>query len=162
MEWADVIKNPLLQDLPFKIELNKWGKILMSPASNDHGLRQSDIVIKINKNKKSGRIITECSVQTPEGVKVADVAWLSDEFIEKHGFKTPYTVAPEICVEVISPSNSNAEMQEKITLYLEQGAIEVWLCDQQGEITYYSRTGKLEKSGEIAAFSMKRTVEKRM
>jgi len=30
MEWAEVVDNPLLQDLPFKIELNKWGKILMS------------------------------------------------------------------------------------------------------------------------------------
>ena len=162
MEWAEVIENPFLKDLPFKIELNKWGQLLMSPASNDHGLRQSDIVIKINNNKKSGRIITECSVQTPEGVKVADVAWLSDEFIEKHGFKTPYTVAPEICVEVISPSNRKAEMQEKIKLYLERGAIEVWLCNQQGEISYYSCDGKLEKSGEIEAVSIKRTVEKRM
>ena len=37
MEWASVISNPLLRDLPFKIELNKWGKILMSPANNNHG-----------------------------------------------------------------------------------------------------------------------------
>ena len=28
MEWQQVINNPLLQNLPFKIELNKWGKIL--------------------------------------------------------------------------------------------------------------------------------------
>jgi len=24
MEWAEVINNPFLKDLPFKIELNKW------------------------------------------------------------------------------------------------------------------------------------------
>ena len=40
MEWQAVIDNPLLHDLPFKIELNKWGKILMSPASNNHGRLQ--------------------------------------------------------------------------------------------------------------------------
>ncbi len=34
MDWASMIHNPLLKDLPFKIELGKWGKILMSPASN--------------------------------------------------------------------------------------------------------------------------------
>lgn len=27
MRWAEVIDNPLLQDLPFKIELNRWGRI---------------------------------------------------------------------------------------------------------------------------------------
>ncbi len=37
MTWADVMANPYLQDLPFKIELNKWGRIEMSPASNEHG-----------------------------------------------------------------------------------------------------------------------------
>lgn len=149
MEWAEVTNNPLLKDLPFKIEMNKWGQLLMSPASNNHGLRQSDIVIKINNKKQSGRIITECSIQTAEGVKVADVAWLSDEFIGKYGFKTPYNVAPEICVEVISPSNSKLQMEQKINLYFDQGAKEVWLCNQEGEITYFSKDGEIEVSKEI-------------
>lgn len=43
MEWQQVIENPFLQDLPFKIELNKWGKILMSPASNNHGNIQYEV-----------------------------------------------------------------------------------------------------------------------
>ncbi|MCI5150128.1 MAG: Uma2 family endonuclease, partial [Candidatus Electrothrix sp. MAN1_4] len=45
MDWASVIANPYLQNLPFKIELNKWGKILMSPASNHHGILQSEAVV---------------------------------------------------------------------------------------------------------------------
>lgn len=149
MEWSEVVDNPLLQDLPFKIELNKWGKILMSPASNNHGRLQFDVATRIDRAKRSGKIIMECSVKTPEGVKVADIAWASDEFIKAHEFKTPYEVAPEICVEVISSSNSRKEMEEKIELYLNQGAKEVWLCNQEGDLTYYSRSGKLEKSSEI-------------
>lgn len=150
MEWQQVIENPFLQDLPFKIELNKWGKILMSPASNNHGNLQYEVAKKLDNNKRSGKLIIECSITTPEGVKVADVAWASDEFIATHGFKTPYTVAPEICVEVVSPSNSSGEMQEKIKLYLEQGAKEVWLCNEQGEISFYSSDGELSSSKEIA------------
>jgi len=149
MEWAEVIDNPLLQNLPFKIELNKWGKVLMSPASNKHGILQFDVGTIINRAKRSGKIIMECSIQTSEGVKVADVAWVSDDFIAKHGFETPYKFAPEICVEIISPSNSKSEMEEKISLYLEQGAKEVWLCSQQGETSYYSHAGRLERSGEL-------------
>jgi Uma2 family endonuclease len=149
MEWQQVIDNPFLQDLPFKIELNKWGKILMSPASNNHGIRQYEVAKIIDTGKQSGKIIIECSIKTPEGVKVADVAWASDDFISKHGDKTPYNFAPEICVEIISPSNSQAEMNEKIELYLNQGAKEVWLCNQKGEIFYYSHAGKINKSNEI-------------
>ena len=149
MEWAEVVDNPLLQDLPFKIELNKWGKILMSPASNNHGILQFDVGTLINRAKRSGKIIIECSIQTPQGVKVADVAWASDEFIDKHGSNTPYTVAPEICVEVISPSNSQSEMNQKIKLYLDQGAKEVWLCDQKGKISYFTSQGKVKDSIEL-------------
>ena len=89
MEWQQVIENPFLQNLPFKIELNKWGKVLMSPASNNHGRWQFEVGTLIKEKKQSGVVITECSIQTPEGVKVADVAWLSDEFVEKHGFGNP-------------------------------------------------------------------------
>ena len=41
MEWSEVINNPVLQNLPFKIELNKFGKLLMSPATNKHGMMQN-------------------------------------------------------------------------------------------------------------------------
>ena len=160
MEWTEVINNPLLKDLPFKIELNKWGKILMSPANNNHGSLQYKIGRMLDLGKRSGEIIIECSVQTVEGTKVADVAWASDEFMDKYGFNTPYEIAPEICVEVISPSNSKKEMDEKIKLYLNRGAREVWLCNQQGKISFYSKAGKLKKSGELEARNIKRRSNK--
>ncbi len=149
MEWSEVIDNPLLENLPFKIELDKWGNILMSPTTNTHGMLKTKIGTMIEKGKQSGKIIINCSIQTPDGVKVADVAWASDEFIAEHDFETPYSTAPEICDEVISPSNSNPEMQEKIKLYLDKDAREVWLVDQQGKITYFSNEGQIEASKEI-------------
>ncbi len=161
MEWAEVINNPFLKDLPFKIELNRWGKILMSPANNNHGSLQYKVGKMLDLGKKSGEIIIECSIQTPKGTKVADIAWASDEFMDKHGYNTPYEVAPEICVEVISPSNSKGEMQEKVRLYLNQGAKEVWLCDQQGRVSYYSQAGELKTSGELKARNIKRRTSKK-
>ena len=149
MEWAEVIENPFLQDLPFKIEMDKWGKILMSPAGNNHGLLQYKIGKKLDQGKHSGEIIIECSIKTPEGVKVADVAWVSDEFIAEHGVVTPFKVAPEICVEVVSLSNSKKEMTFKTQLYLDQGAREVWIVDQKGVIAYFSHDGQIKMSKEI-------------
>jgi Uma2 family endonuclease len=146
MEWAEVINNPLLQDLPFKIELNKYGQLLMSPASNWHGSAQVQIAIAMEKKRRGGRIITECSIETRDGVKVADVAWARDEFMKRHGFTTPYSQAPEVCVEVRSPSNAQDEIDEKVALYLSAGAQEVWVVVEGNGITYYTHNRTLKKS----------------
>lgn len=137
MDWAAVIDNPFLRDLPFKIELNRFGQIVMSPASNEHGRWQFRIGRDIDRKKKGGEIIVECSIQTGDGVKVADVAWASNAFMAKYGTETPFPQAPEICVEVISPSNTEEEITRKIELYLAQGAQEVWICDERGNRKYY-------------------------
>ena len=126
MTWQEVIDNPYLQNLPFKIELRKWGKVEMSPASNLHGKRQGEIYSQLSK-KKGGIVIIECSIQTDDGVRVADVAWISDALYAQFGTQTPYPQAPEVCVEIMSPSNTWAEMHMKAGLYLKAGAKEVWI-----------------------------------
>jgi len=68
---SDVLNDESLRDLPYKIELNEYRKIEMSPASNQHGLYQAEITQLLTK-LPSGKVITECSIQTSQGVKVAD------------------------------------------------------------------------------------------
>ncbi len=152
MNWDEVCRHPALQDLPFKIELNEWGQVLMSPASNRHGRNQMSIGSRLTALKRDGEIIAECSIQTTAGVRVADVAWASDEFIERHGFETPYPSAPELCVEVVSPSNSPAEIREKTRLYLAAGAREVWFCLEDGRVTFHAAGGRLAASGLFPGF----------
>ncbi len=154
MEWSDVLEDKCLEDLPYKIELNEWGKIVMSPASNRHGQYQSEIVIALGTQLGKGKVITECSIQTKKGVKVADVVWCSDEFIQKHGLETPFTEAPEICVEIVSPSNHPKEMEEKIALYLDEGAKEVWIVSEEGDVEYYDSTGLIAKSQYDVQFDL--------
>ncbi|HSH01414.1 MAG TPA: Uma2 family endonuclease [Anaerolineae bacterium] len=143
MNWKEVQAHPALQDLPFKIELNEYGNIMMTPASNKHGNIQAKILRILFNLMKEGDALVECSVATVKGVKVADVAWGSDEFIAVYGFETPYQKAPELCVEVVSPSNSEREMQEKIALYLGKGAWEVWVCAESGVVQFYSYEGEM-------------------
>ena len=154
MTWDEVLNSPYLRDLPFKIELNKFGQILMSPASNRHGILQSQLGYEIYRRKKNGTVINECSIQTSDGVKVADVAWASDGFMAEHGEVTPYPQAPEICVEVVSPSNSKAEMEHKVELYLAKGALEVWVVKVNKEIVFYSYGGQMEKSKLVPKFKL--------
>ena len=146
MEWAEVIDDPILSDLPFKIELNKFGKILMSPASNHHGRTQMRLGNRLTNKLPQGEVISECSIQTSEGVKVADVVWASDAFIETFGYQTPYPKAPEICIEIVSPSNSKIEIKEKVELYLAKGANEVWVVYDSGNVLTFTHTGEIEKS----------------
>ncbi len=152
MKWQDVLEHPSLQDLPFKIELNEWGQIVMSPASNKQGFYRVELVLLLKQSLPEGRIFTECSIDTPRGVKVADVAWASDAFIEQYSFETPYPKAPEICVEIRSPSNTAAEMEEKIMLYLAKGAQEVWIGDLEGRLTFHGNEGELERSNLTPSF----------
>lgn len=147
MQWSEVVDNPYFENLPFKIELNRYGKVEMTPASNKHGRLQFHIGTLLERKLKKGEALIECSIQTTEGVKVADVAWCSKAFIKQYGYETPYSHAPEICIEIVSPSNSKEEMINKAQLYLHTGAEEVWIVWESGTVDYYGKMGKLALSG---------------
>ena len=141
MQWQDVLADKSLQDLPYKIELNEQGKIEMSPASFMHSHLQGTLAIVLGMELE-GKVFTELAIQTRLGVKVPDVAWGTEEYFQQHCEDICALSAPEICIEILSPSNTVAEMQDKILLYLEAGAIEVWLVEQQGLIRFFSVDGE--------------------
>jgi Uma2 family endonuclease len=146
MNWQEVCDDPLLRELPYKIELNEWGQIVMSPASNRHGILQSLLIQILSKSRPDGLAFPESPVKTSKGVEVPDVVWVSREFLREHAEETPYPKAPELCVEVLSSPNSPAEMEEKRELYFARGAQEVWLCDEQGTLAFYDCTGPIPAS----------------
>ena len=101
---------------------------------------------------QQGLPVSECSVQTAKGVKVADVAWASLDFFKRNKLRNPYLESPEIMIEVLSPSNSRAEMMQKKQLYFAKGAQEVWLCDQQGKMSFFNAQQELESSALMPDF----------
>ena len=150
MQWSDVLADPTLRDLPFKIELNAWGMIEMSPASTWHGRRQTRVIQYLTKRLTSGEIITEPAIQTAIGVRVPDVGWGSADFIKSQANDSPLQLAPELCVEVLSDSNSDAEMAAKRAAYFAAGAQEVWLVADDSTIVVYTKDG-LQPSSVIVA-----------
>ena len=153
MEWSEVINNPVLRELPFKIELNKFGKLLMTPASNYHASIQGRLAAILFNKRPDGEVLTECSIETSDGVKVADVAWLSNDFINEFSYITPYPKAPEICIEIVSPSNSKIEISTKVDLYLAKGANEVWVVYDLNEIDIFTNIGKIDSSKIISSIN---------
>ena len=152
MNWQEACESPYLRDLPFKIELNQWGQVIMSPAKNQHSVFQSDILGRLYVLQGRGRAIAVCAIQTSDNVKVADVTWISEARLRQVKQEAAYSQAPEICVEVRSASNSQKEMNQKMALYFEAGALEVWFCGDDGRMTFYSLEGQLERSRIIADF----------
>jgi len=53
---------------------------------------------------------------------------------------------PGTRVEVLSPSNTEAEMNERKRLYFENSASEFWLCGLLGEMSFFDLGGQIPQS----------------
>ena len=141
MNWQEACNRPELQNLPYKIELDARGRIVMSPSKVYHSALQGEIAALLRLHRNDGKILTECAVRTPQGTKVADVAWASRETYHQIKEEAECSVAPEVCVEILSLSNTEEEIEKKRALYFAAGAKEFWLCDQDGKIACFDRSG---------------------
>ena len=145
MRWQDVLSDKTLRDLPYKIELNEYGKIEMSPASFLHSLLQGETAKRLGE-LLNGRVFTELAIQTGKGVRVPDVAWGSEDYVQLHMQEVFASSAPEICVEIVSPANFKKELQEKVILFIDAGAKEVWIVEESGSVIFYDQTGEIPVS----------------
>jgi Uma2 family endonuclease len=146
MRWEEVCEHQQLQDLPFKIELNKWGQIVMSPVKIKHSFYQGRIQRLLESLLNTGEVMPECAIDTSDGVKVADVVWCSAARFDLIQEQISASIAPEICIEVKSTGNTLDEMEFKKKLYFAAQALEVWICNEQGEIAFFDQQSELAES----------------
>jgi Uma2 family endonuclease len=138
--WERLLADPSLTALDFRIETDVHGQMIMSPPpAPAHGGFQSEIAGILREQKREGKVLTECPISTSEGVKAADVAWCSKDIWEETKDEVCFVRCPEICVEVLSPSNTKSEIEEKKRLYFEAGAIEFWTCAGDGTMHFFYR-----------------------
>jgi Uma2 family endonuclease len=146
IRYRSLCDDPRFENLPGKVELDSWGRILMSPASNYHALVQGRLCRRLAV--LGGEAFVEASIVTSIGVFVPDVVWASTDFMRAHRNETPLTRAPEICVEVASPGNSTKELREKVEAYLTLGAVEAWIAyPQSRRFEFFTTGGKVTQSG---------------
>jgi len=144
--WLRMLDDPVLADVPGKLELTEKGTIELSLASTRHGILQAFVAGEMQRLRSDGTAMTECGIETDIGIRVPDVAWASSEFMRRHGTATPLPRAPELCVEVLSPTNSRPEIEQKTAAYLAAGAIEVWLVAEDGTVEMLDERGRVAKS----------------
>lgn len=73
--------------------------------------------------------------------------------------ETECSVAPEICVQVISPCNTEDEIKEKKSLYFENGAEDVWICRKEGDMSFHTPNKEIERSVLAPEFPKKIELE---
>ena len=152
MNWEQICNNPVLRNLPYKIETDSLGKLILSPAKNIHSFRQGQIMRLLLQRLSQGHVLPECAIETPAGVKVADVAWITAEHWSQACDEAAFTRAPALCIEVWSGSNTEQEIADKRALYFGAGAVEVWECDPKGQIHFFTREGQQTVSRLVPDF----------
>jgi len=74
----------------------------------------------------------------PDTVRAPDVCFIRADRIPRDNVPTFLDGAPDLAVEIWSPSNKTREIAEKITLYLSTGAHLVWYVEPSSrQITVY-------------------------
>ena len=150
--WHEIVNDPLLNDLPYKIETNARGQILLSPHTFQHADAQGRLLDLLRTHTDEGRGFPEFPVCTEAGIKQIDVAWADSDRISRiRDSGDPPTVAPNICIEVMSDVNDWEEMHEKRALYREAGAEEVWIADREKQIRFF-RDREIDQSDLIPEF----------
>lgn len=160
MTWAEILEDKRLSTLPYRIESDRWGNIVMSPPPRSrHAESEGEIVVLLRQKLPHGRSLAECPIQTDEGVKAADVAWVSPEWRASRTNDPVYLIAPEICVEVVSPSNMEEELKERQRLFFQKGALEFWRCELDGAMAFFDPGGRLAHSRVCPDFPRQITLD---
>lgn len=145
--WREILDDPRLAEFVGKIDLDCWGRIILSPVSTDLGAIAARLVVLLAA-QLGGRTLIEVGVRTPAGVYAPDVAWCTDEFLAAHRNETPLMSAPAICVEIASPSNAIHDLRAKARGYLDIGATEAWIVfPRSRRIEFHGKAGTMDRTG---------------
>jgi Uma2 family endonuclease len=132
--YEALIDDPRYSNVQGRLELNAWGQIIMTPPADVWHYRLSARLARLLVAALGGEAFQEGAVVCEGfGTLIADVVWCSPAFLAAHARERVLQRAPEICVEVLSPSNSTKEIDEKTRCYLAAGAAEVWVVDPEAQ-----------------------------
>ncbi len=97
------------------------------------GTLSAEMIMYVKK-RKLGRVLVGDAPfvleQNPEGrdtVRGLDIAFISSERLPEALPRKPLLVAPDLAVEIISPSNKAEDIEKKIEQLLEAGTTLIWI-----------------------------------
>lgn len=116
-----------------KHELSEGELIVMLPVKSLHSLvalAVQEMLLSYLKQHPLGRAIREAGYvlsRKPLTVRQPDISVLTNERILATPPNAYFEGAPELAVEVVSPSDSAKDLESEVQQYLRYGAREVWV-----------------------------------
>ncbi|MFN0300547.1 MAG: Uma2 family endonuclease [Burkholderiales bacterium] len=137
--WAELCNDP---ESPDYFELNQYGEIVLSPRPSTRHQRFASRAVSQMQMQLGPEAVTEVGVLTDQGVRVPDAVWMPPERWKQANNATPLPFVPDICVEVLSPSNTRAEIEMKKGAYLRGGAREVVIVNIDASVAFFGTEGE--------------------
>jgi Uma2 family endonuclease len=136
---------------PIKVELIGGEIVQMPHASKRHDLIKNWIgrilfrYLDANPGQALTALIEAGFVVTQRDTFAPDVAVFRKERLDEEG--RLINGAPEIAIEVISPTDTVDKIREKIAAYLDNGASSVWIFYRNGTVAVHAATSVRELKG---------------
>jgi Uma2 family endonuclease len=160
-----------LPDDGWRLELVRGQVIREPPAGFEHSgiaVHIASILIAFAREHGLGKVVGAdagfvLSVEPPT-VRAPDVAFVSEERLTFDP-KRFAPLAPDLTVEVVSPSNTMSEIHEKVLDYLDAGTRLVWVVDpgprtivvyrSRDEIRLITEDGEIDGGDVLPGFRLK-------
>lgn len=118
-------------DTGYTYELDRGELIAMPPSAAKHEIvnnRIAEVLILFLQGKSLGTVLTETGFTIdPESWRRPDVSFVRAERLRQIDREKPLEGAPDLAVEVYSPSDSMRVLTRKVRHYLETGVKAVWV-----------------------------------
>jgi len=127
------------------------GKVIpLAPPKPQHGVIAFEVALAlgnfVRQRKLGTMLINDAGIfieRNPDTVRGPDVSFISAARAPtKEGLTKYMEVAPELCVEIISPTDRWAEITEKVDMYLAMGVVLVWVVDPEFRKAHVYRRGR--------------------
>jgi Uma2 family endonuclease len=148
---------------PGKVELLDGELIQLPPAKRKHmEVARRIQVLLMRAVDKAGVPAGLGEVYHETGYKFGSRAWLQPDVSIPHRDQPSgdyFESAPALAVEVISKSNTAAQMDRKVNIYLTNGGLEVWLVYPNTRRVWVYREGHAEEFQSVLRSSLLPGVE---
>ena len=133
------------------------GRIVrMNPTGRSHAFVESNLSSALNlfvRQRKLGQVLVgEVGIFTrrdPDRVRAADIAFVSNERLAGTTSGGYLKIAPELVVEVISPTDRWQDMRQKLEEYFAIGVQRVWIVEpDKRDVLVYNASTEMHKYGE--------------
>jgi Uma2 family endonuclease len=119
----------------YRVELSR-GRLVREPRPGArHGCTASNLHFLLRcfvDEHRLGRVLIETGFRLsdhPPTVRGPDVAFLSAARLPADVPDGVWALAPDLAIEIVSPSNTRGQIQDRIDDYFAAGTAEVWVAD---------------------------------